>query len=43
VEAARLPKKPIGPNRLTVNIAGGAVGLGIGLLLAWARRPRVKM
>jgi uncharacterized protein involved in exopolysaccharide biosynthesis len=40
IEGARLPKNPIGPNRTAVNVAGGAVGLGVGLLLAWVRRSR---
>jgi len=42
IEAARLPDKPIGPNRLMVSLAGPAFGLilGLGLVLASSRRKR---
>jgi uncharacterized protein involved in exopolysaccharide biosynthesis len=43
VEGARLPTRPIGPDRLTVQMAGGFVGLAIGLALLRAgalRRQR---
>jgi uncharacterized protein involved in exopolysaccharide biosynthesis len=40
IDGARIPTKPIGPDRVAVNVAGGVVGLGVGLLLAWMRGSR---
>ena len=36
IDGARVPKQPVGPNRLAVNVTGGFAGLTFGLVLAVA-------
>ncbi len=37
VNAARLPERPVGPSRLSVNLAGTFAGFGLGLVLVVGR------
>ena len=42
VDAPRVPERPVGPSRLSVNLAGAFAGLGLGLVLVavMGRSPR---
>ena len=37
MDPARLPERPVGPTRAGINVAGGVVGLGIGVMLVVVR------
>ena len=38
--AARLPERPLGPSRLSVNLAGALMGLGFGLAVVGVKGRR---